>query len=177
VTEEKRFGRSKHTPKNNALALARPKGKLASRGIQPWFGSSRRTKNGQRELHVLSITLFSNPRGRAVASCVRRESAVPLRPQALRAFAVKQLTNTTLKYAKDGHRHCSSFFLLTFSTCNILCKHNITLQGKTKKTMQLQHTPSQTLHLQICSGHAANTSGGEFRSPVLQVFAPARSHS
>jgi hypothetical protein len=155
--------------------LARPKGKPASRGIQPRFGSSSRTKNGQRELHVLNITLFSNPRGRAVASCVRRESAVPLRPQALRAFAIKQLTNTTLKYAKDGHRHGSSFFLLTFSTCNILRKHNITLQGK--KTMQLQHTPSQTLHLQICSGHAANTSGGEFRSPVLQVFAPARSHS
>jgi hypothetical protein len=99
---------------------------------------------------------------------------VPLRPNALRAFTIKQAVNETLKYAKDGHRHCSSFFLLTFSTCNILRKDNITLQGKNNAVTT--HTVSSakfTNPLRACREHFR----GEFRSPVLQVFAPARRHS
>jgi hypothetical protein len=113
-------------------------GKPASCGIHPRLGSSRRTKNGQRKTHVLKITLFSNSRGRAVASYVRRGSVVPLRPNALRAFLIKQVANETLKNAKDGHKHLSSVFLFTFSTYNILRKNNKTLQEKKQYSYNTQ---------------------------------------
>jgi hypothetical protein len=155
-------------------------GKPASCGIHPRLGSSRRTKNGQRKTHVLNITLFSNPGGRAVASYVRRGSAVPLRPNALRVFLIKQAANETPKHAKDGRKHLSSVFPFhIFQHITSFVKTAQLYKGKNNivTTHNASNAKVTNLRSQIRSGHAANTSGGEFRSPVLQVFAPARSRT
>jgi hypothetical protein len=71
------------------------------------------------------------------------------------------------------------FFLPTFSTHNILRKTIHLYKGKNiaVTTHTVSNAKFTNLRSAIRSGHAANTSGGEFRSHVLQVFAPARSYT
>jgi hypothetical protein len=80
------------------------------------------------------------------------------------------------KCASDGHRH-PRFFLLSHFQHTMYFR--TTIQLYKGKIMQSQYTSSRTHSLQIrrprfapaCRGHFR----GEFRSPLLQVFAAARS--